>query len=1087
MDKKSPVILILLILGGFLSACKPSQAELDAHATEIAASIYGTQTAEAPSTTPTSIPTATPTPAVESPEEQEVYYSGRSAITNQTAELVELLAEYEYLYPVSGIAFHPTGSKFAYLVNGSLRFFDVGLMETGKKLEGEYGYLTQIAWAPDGEIIAGYDIDGIAWLFHPPDWDEINRLGDEEEGYLTSGSGLAWSPDGNYLTWISTGNTLHVWDVIENRSVLTEIYEDSVWNLSWSPDAEYIAVDQAEGVTLIDPFTGEVIQTLKGTDTYLASSPVWSPDGKKLAMADYTDILVWDVDQSTRLHSLRGHTKQIDTLAWSPDGSLIASGSYDETIRLWDPTTGRSLAVFREPKKPIYAISFSPDGSLLVGGSSYGQLLIWGIAPPSEVVEDEQIVSPPFPETLADLTDLLVLENQVVVLRADRDESFGIPDVEAWAVPWLAVALPGQVGLEPIEQFCVWFVSEESDGRVAIVYESGTGVCEELDTDYVANQVFLGLFSWPDLQLAEIVNIAEYYQDVDDLDANGDETRNELVSAMMAAAVSPPEWSPDGRYLAFVGAIEGPSSDLYLYDTLNNRVIRKTDGPNQAIMPYWSPDGAGILHQSVIYYPGVEQEALWWMPLYAYRAVKIQDAEWKDGGIVFPISWFEDNKLLYIFFDRASGTGPLIKYDTASGQSRTVVDRAKWEGAKLLSDRGETVILTVSKMPDQETFNFNLWNAVTGDILQTPLSPSSSELPVAVPPYEQFIVVSDQGLARIQTDGNWEVLDPNINDALLLLSPDERMVLVVEMPVGPVWLYEFWENGEARVSMKIYDQPLTNIRDVEWRPDGRAILLECNFDQSNFAVPPEWTTVSVEAGCPAWHGWSGVADNSDAVSLIDVISAISEEDEGYQDTVDDEETVADVEVVYTRWFRPDFGGLTVIGEVTNNSPKPVWLITVEVVLRDADNIVIDAKNVFVFAGVLFPGETAPFDAFFSDGPLFDVLEASIDDYIEIGDDNDYALRANYLDLEIVQQNITLERVGRYVITGELENVGSYSTRTIDVIATAYDSNGELIGVGIGWSTTSVLAPDETSAFKVELSVDGDVEEFKISLNGNREE
>jgi len=81
------------------------------------------------------------------------------------------------------------------------------------------------------------------------------------------------------------------------------------------------------------------------------------------------------------------------------------------------------------------------------------------------------------------------------------------------------------------------------------------------------------------------------------------------------------------------------------------------------------------------------------------------------------------------------------------------------------------------------------------------------------------------------------------------------------------------------------------------------------------------------------------------------------------------------------------------------------------------------------------------------------------------DDNDYILRSNDLDLEIVQQNITLKRVGRYVITGELENVGSYSARSIDVIATAYDSNGELIGVGFGWPAASVLAPDETSIFR----------------------
>jgi len=59
-------------------------------------------------------------------------------------------------------------------------------------------------------------------------------------------------------------------------------------------------------------------------------------------------------------------------------------------------------------------------------------------------------------------------------------------------------------------------------------------------------------------------------------------------------------WQPgDGRLLAFIGAINGPTADLYLYDTQTQEITQLTDGPSQAILPNWSPDGQYILHYGV--------------------------------------------------------------------------------------------------------------------------------------------------------------------------------------------------------------------------------------------------------------------------------------------------------------------------------------------------------------------------------------------------------------------------------------------------------------------------------------------------------
>jgi WD40 repeat protein len=104
----------------------------------------------------------------------------------------------------------------------------------------------------------------------------------------------------------------------------------------------------------------------------------FSPDGSKLATGSMDQtVRLWDVRTGTVLAELRGHTGGVRTVAFSPDGTRLASGSMDQTVRLWDPHTGAALAELSGHNHWVSAMTFSPDGTRLATGSMDGGIRLW--------------------------------------------------------------------------------------------------------------------------------------------------------------------------------------------------------------------------------------------------------------------------------------------------------------------------------------------------------------------------------------------------------------------------------------------------------------------------------------------------------------------------------------------------------------------------------------------------------------------------------------------------------------------------------------------------------------------------------------
>jgi WD40 repeat protein/beta-lactamase regulating signal transducer with metallopeptidase domain len=147
-----------------------------------------------------------------------------------------------------------------------------------------------------------------------------------------------------------------------------------------SPDGARLAIADGSRVLVWDLAAKRVLFTLAGHGEAV-NAVAFSPDGSRIATAGNDGVaILWDAADGRHLHTLTGHGTWVLAATFSPDGRTLATGGYDKTVRLWDVTTGEPRATWTGHAAGVRSVAFSPDGRTVATGGADHEVRVWDAA-----------------------------------------------------------------------------------------------------------------------------------------------------------------------------------------------------------------------------------------------------------------------------------------------------------------------------------------------------------------------------------------------------------------------------------------------------------------------------------------------------------------------------------------------------------------------------------------------------------------------------------------------------------------------------------------------------------------------------------
>ncbi|KAG9299423.1 hypothetical protein G9A89_009375 [Geosiphon pyriformis] len=171
---------------------------------------------------------------------------------------------------------------------------------------------------------------------------------------------------------------------VDDKEITTNLYQDIIEGLNKSTEHILTIIYQPQAIFRVRA-VNRCSSSLSGhTEAILSVS--FSPDGTQLATGSGdTTVRIWDLNTETPHHTCSGHTNWVLYIAWSPDGKYLASGSMDNTVRVWDPSTGKSIGdALKGHTKWITSLAWEPlhlnsKCNRLASASKDGTIRVWDV------------------------------------------------------------------------------------------------------------------------------------------------------------------------------------------------------------------------------------------------------------------------------------------------------------------------------------------------------------------------------------------------------------------------------------------------------------------------------------------------------------------------------------------------------------------------------------------------------------------------------------------------------------------------------------------------------------------------------------
>lgn len=260
--------------------------------------------------------------------------------------------------------------------DGGIRIWNFGgqkIAEFRRSVETDHP-VHAFALTPDGEQCLA-----VGFPPHVALWDlSTQRIVREYSGHTDRVWAVSISSDAAIAASAGWDGTIRTWDLQNGASIRTiEADMGKVLAVSFLPNSDLLVAAGRAKVTLMDAKTGKQKWTFRGYPLY-ANAVAVSADGSRIAVGGRDNSLrLLNAENGDQIHVLKGHNGWVNATAFSADGHWILSGSSDSTVRLWNARSGKPVCTYSGHAAPVNAVSFLATKPLAISGSEDRTIRFW--------------------------------------------------------------------------------------------------------------------------------------------------------------------------------------------------------------------------------------------------------------------------------------------------------------------------------------------------------------------------------------------------------------------------------------------------------------------------------------------------------------------------------------------------------------------------------------------------------------------------------------------------------------------------------------------------------------------------------------